>query len=161
MALWKRLNYDQVYQLKNEITHILAYSNAWKNDYISYISVFVNDDMLMYSASKPMPEAAVRDSAYQIYNTSKEFQDGLLKKGSLFLVDDGKIYHVRIMKHIYESQESLAIMIVMDEKSLRRQYSARNTMKSYLIDGNGVIFSSSEEEECGKECNESLLQDFA
>lgn len=150
--------YNRLYQLKREIMHILTYSNAWKNDYLSYISVFVNDEMLMYSAAKPMAETAIRDSAAEIYRQAQSLQDAWLNQNNCFLIRDGRIYLVRIMKQIFESRESLAILIAIDEQSLRRQYSERDTMKSYLIDSNGTIFSSSDEEECGKKCDAEMLE---
>lgn len=146
--------YNKLYQLKDEIMHILAYSNAWKNDYISFISVFVNDEMLIYSASKPMAESAINKSAYKVYKTAKDLQDGQLKNN--FLIQDNYIYHIRTMKHIYEREESLAIMIALDEKSLRKQYGEDDSGKSYLINQDGIIFSSSDENACGKKCSDAL-----
>lgn len=149
--------YQRVYELKDEIMHILAYSNAWKNDYISYIAVFVNDEMLMYSASKPMAESSIKKAAGDIYRESVNTRDGIADS-KRFLVGDGTIYHVRTMKPVFEREESLAIMIAIDEESLRRQYSGTESMDSYLIDSRGIIFSSSQTTEVGKTCDKDLLE---
>ncbi|MDO4276482.1 MAG: histidine kinase [Eubacteriales bacterium] len=149
--------YEHVYELKDEIMHILAYSNAWKNDYISYIAVFSNDEMLMYSASKPMAESTIKKTAGEIYTKSRNSEEGLLD-GKRFMVGNGMIYHIRTMKPVFEGEESLSIMIAIDEKSLRRQYSETEVMKTYLIDSDGTIFSSSQEDEGGKSCDKDLME---
>jgi two-component system sensor histidine kinase YesM len=152
--------FKELYELKNELQHILTYSSAWKNNYISYIAIFKNDKLLMYTYSKPMPKSEIVNSSNRAYKYVMENEGKFVRYIQPF-VNDNKIYHVRIMKHDYTKDDSLAIMISIDEKALREHYNVSlnvDQMVTYLVDKDGYIFSSSREEMRGKKCDPAILR---
>lgn len=146
--------YDVLSSLKNEIKHILAYSSAWKNNYISYIAIFVNDQLVLYSYTKPLSESSIVFSANQAYKKAMEHSGERVMNLQPF-VNDNRLFDVRIMKQNYAGSESMAIMVATDEEALRRHYTQPidgTGVKTYLIDEDGIIFSTNEAAQRGKPC---------
>lgn len=152
--------YTNVNKLRDEIKYVLTYSNAWKSDYISYICVFVNGELLLYTYSKPIPESVIIKSAELAYEQVKENEQEFVQELAPF-VDDRNIYHVRTMKRDFTSRNALSVMIATDEQVLQAQYlDARQgtQIQLYLIDPEGNIFSTSNPNDKRKECSEELLE---
>lgn len=153
-AYYKNLN-----QMKSETFHVLTYSNAWKESYVRYICILEDDEPLLYVCGKQMSQSAVHKSAKEICEYAR-------KKDASFVGElppvggSGAISYLRTLKREFTAKESLSILIVTDEKALRRQYagSGADTVDTYLIDGEGTVFSSNEETLIGKKCDEALLE---
>ncbi len=152
--------YNNLAALKAQTRHILAYSNAWQNKFISYIAIFCNDELLMYSYTKPLAESAIIKSSQQAYDELMSRQPAFVSDIHPF-VGDRQIFHARILKPIYTSAPSLVIMIATDESVLQTQYTRSPVMDSsqiYLIDDAGRIFSSNRADMLGQTCDPAIME---
>ena len=114
----------------------------------------------MYTYSKPMSESEIITSSNQAYSYILQNAGNFVRYIQPF-VNDNKIFHMRLMKQDYAKDESLAILIAIDEKALQSHYNlGLNTdqMVTYLVDENGNIFSSSRDEMRGKKCDAAILE---
>lgn len=141
--------YSNINQLKDEVKHVLTYSNAWKSDYISFISIFVNGRLVLNTYSKPIPESIMERSAIMGYQyVSKEPGNFILGPDSER--DDRNIYYIRTMKRDFSSDNELSVMVAMDEQVIWEQYMSAqpsDEMQVYLINEEGSVFSSNVKEE--------------
>jgi len=138
--------YSRVNKLKSEVKYVLAYSNAWKSDYVSYICIFVNGNIILSSYAKPISESLILSSANRAYNEISKKQDKFIQNIPPF-VNGNNIYYTITLKRDFKSDNSLCIMIATNKDILKRQYASDmqgNEMKSYLINEDGIVFSSSD-----------------
>ncbi len=151
--------YNNINDLKSETAHVLTYSNAWKTNYISYICILLNEEPLLYVSRGQMTPNSIYQSAIKANEALKESGQQFIGNIPPFVNGD-EIYHVRIMKRDFSSEDSLAIIIATKEEVLYKEYAEFdevNGVSSYLIDESGYIFSSSERELVGERIEESFL----
>ncbi len=149
--------YTNLSELRAQSRHILTYSNAWKDKFISYISIYVNDRLLTYTYAKPLPEGEIIRSSNQAYQYLKDSQSDFIVNVRP-LTGDNRIFHIRAMKQDFRKNDSLVIVVATDEEVIRRQYVSNldPVMVSYLIDDAGYVFSSSEQNMRGLKCDAAI-----
>lgn len=151
--------YANVNRLKEEVKHVIAYSNAWKSNYISFICIFVDDELILNTYSKPIPDRIMEKSAVWAYQqVSKEPGDFI---GGLGAGDgDSNLYYIKTMKRDFSTGSELSIMVAINEPVIRETYMSglpSDEMKVYLTNADGMVFSSNDEEKRGQMFDEDLL----
>ena len=155
--------YTNINNLKTEINHVLTYSNAWKNNYISYICILLNDDPLLYVSAYQIPPNTIYQSAVSANQTLKEKQDQQFIGNIPPIVDNNQIFHVRLMKRDFNSSDSLSIVIATNENAIYNDYSQSDGgegTSTYLLDEDGYIFSSTERDKVGEKIEDDIFREI-
>lgn len=138
--------YQNINTLEGEIKHILNYSSAWKSDLISYISIFVNDELVSYTYTKPISEKSIIQGSKRAYDQIEK------QSGTYFLSpsEEGAFIHYGLrLKVDFAKEESLVILIASDTAVIEKIYNQGIPTKgarSYLLDDSGRVFSSNHKE---------------
>ncbi|WP_105615328.1 sensor histidine kinase [Vallitalea okinawensis] len=149
--------YSSVNKLEEEIKHVLNYSSAWKADLISYISIFVDDQLISYTYAKPLSEKQIIAGSNEAYSKLNKVS------GSEFLppLEQGNyIYYALKLKYDFQSNKSLVILIATEANAFKRLYHgaiASKDTQTYLTDEDGMIYSSSDETRNGKLCDNAIM----
>lgn len=148
--------YKSINNLEDEIKHILGYSSAWRSDLISYISVFVNGELISYTYSKQLSEKQIIQGSQQAYKKLIPTQ------GTELLPEnkEGLIYYGLTLKSDFTSHESLVVLIATDKQAFKKHYEASfipEGAMSALVDGESKIYSSNLELDKREEVIGSIL----
>lgn len=139
--------YQNISTLESEIRHILNYSSAWKADLISYISIFVNDELVSYTYTKPISEKTIIKGSIDAYQRINE------ESGTYFLPpnEEGQFFHYSLrLKVDFAKYDSLVVVIASDTEAIAKLYNKgipTEGASSYLIDDYGQVFSSNEQKD--------------
>lgn len=146
-------------ELNKEFAGILTYNNTWKLKLFSYVCVFFDDDLMDYNYVKSVSIGRMMSESSQAYQyLSNRKEDYILN-----VVPTGQsktIFHARKLQSDFASDNYMVILLATEEQSIRQKYSgllAEEGALVYLVDNEGQVLSSNEQETIGQALEPALL----
>lgn len=156
-------DYYKLFMDKSEIEEDLKYSlmfnNSWDMDLISTAYVFLNEDTYC-SVLKSQPSIqTVNDNNIRIY---KELHANKIRGKEMRppAVDDKTIYLTRVVANINNPEQQMVVIIGTDEDKFSKKYSGLAAFPGamvYIIDAQGVIYSSLDKSQLGLNAPPSIF----
>lgn len=147
-------------ELNRELNRILIYSNAKKLDVVEYAVIFNDGELLEYADIQLVGDVKIRMGASNVYEgTEKEEKKFVYTE--LITNPENVMFHIRKMRSDFARENSLTIMVAMNERDIVRQY--ENLVREegeivYLIDEKNRVMSSNREEEVGSYIDKAFVQ---
>ncbi|MGI6084735.1 MAG: sensor histidine kinase [Acetivibrionales bacterium] len=146
-------------KMEEELKYSLLFNNAWDMKLITTAFTFLNETTYFSISRSDKTIQTVTENNVKIF---KEI-DPDIKKGFLIMPpsqDDATVYFTRIISNINSPEHRLILIIGTSEDEFFKKYKKLLEFPdsiAYIIDDNGVIFSTQDKSMLGKKVDKSIL----
>lgn len=145
-------------ELNREIQNTLINNNVWQFELFDYITIYQNEDLLAYSYTRPFSTKLIIEETGAVYNSIKDREDYALILPPT--PEDKTMYTTLRIQADFKSNDSLFIIGATKEEYLRKNYENFAPYEGsliYVIDNEGIVYSSNVEEQLGTKLPEEIL----
>jgi two-component system sensor histidine kinase YesM len=156
-------NYSQFVnksEMEEELNYSLMFNTAWVSKLISTVYIFQNESTFSSTSRSTKDVNIVTANNINIYNQQKGLNiEGIVPVPAFY--NDNVIYYARNLSNIYHPEQRLYLIIGIDENQIFNKYAALLEIPGamvYLLDKQGLIYSSSNKTLIGNKVDSSILQ---
>ncbi len=145
-------------KLNREIQNILTNNNVWNFEMFDYVTIYMNDKLLGYTYTKPFSTKQIINDTKNVYERIKTEKDYTLTLPPSKM--NKTIYTTLRIQSDFTSENSLYIIGATKEDYFGNKYQELASYEGamvYLIDKEGVIYSSNVNKQLGSTIASELV----
>ena len=153
--------YLNLQKLNREIQNILTNNNVWNFEMFDYVTIYLNSTLLGYTYTKPFSTKQIMNDTKNIYDQIKIEKDYTLTLPPTQI--NKTIYTTVRIQSDFKSDNSLYIIGATKEDYFGNKYQELVSYEGaivYIIDKEGVIYSSNADDQLGSTIASELVNQF-
>lgn len=150
--------YLNIQKLNREMQTILTNNNVWNFELFDYVTVYRDQEMIGYYFTKPFSINQILTETHHVYQSIVHRDDFIVSLPPTY--DHPVMYNTLKIQSDFQSDNSIYIISATKEDYTQNKYKdllLSSNALVYVIDSDGVIFSSNLKEQLGQVLPETLI----